>query len=126
MRFIPTRVHGAIDYLWAAALIGTPWALGFGSMWAEAMVPVFVGAFVVFYSLFTEYEAGIAGVLPMRWHLYLDVAVGSFLAASPWMFDTARSVWIPHIAFGAFAVAAGLLTRTRPKHAPAPPEPFPA
>lgn len=64
------------------------------------------------------------GVLPMRWDLRIDLAVGLFLAASPWLFGFARGVWVPHVAFGAFAVAAGLLTRTVPKYAPAPPEPY--
>jgi len=126
MRFIPTAVHGAIDYLWAVALIAAPWALGFGSMWAEAMVPLFLGAGAIFYSLFTEYECGAVGVVPIRWHLRLDLAAGLLLAASPWLFGFARTVWVPHVTFGTFAIVAALVTRTVPKRAPAPPEPFPA
>jgi len=124
MRFVPTRVHAVIDYLWAAALIACPWALGFGSMWSEAMLPVFLGLFVIFYSLFTEYEGGALGVLPMKWHLRLDLAVGLFLAASPWLCGFARIAWVPHVAFGLLSVAAALVTRTRATSAPAPPEPF--
>lgn len=124
MRFIPTRVHGAIDYLWGAALVAAPWALGFGSMWAEAMIPVAFGLGAIFYSLITEYECGAIGVLPMRWHLRIDVAAGAVLASSPWLFGFADKVWAPHAAFGLFSVAAGLLTRTSPVTRAAPPEPF--
>jgi hypothetical protein len=90
------------------------------------MVPVFLGAGTLFYSLFTEYEAGVRGVIPMRWHLRLELAAGLLLAASPWLFDFARTVWVLHGAFGAFAIVAALVTRTAVKRAPAPPEPFPA
>lgn len=125
MRFIPTRVHGVIDYLWGVALVGAPWVLGFGSSRAEAMIPVALGLGAIFYSLGTEYECGVIGVLPMRWHLHADVASGLFLAASPWLFNFANIVWAPHVAFGLFSIAAGLLTRTTPVRAAAPPEPFP-
>ena len=124
MRFIPTRVHGVIDYLWGAALAGAPWALGFGSMWADSMIPLALGLGAIFYSLVTAYECGVIGVIPMRWHLAADVAGGVFLAASPWLFGFADKVWAPHVAFGLFSIAAGLLTRTVPVTAAAPPEPF--
>jgi hypothetical protein len=126
MRFIPTAVHGVTDYLWGVALVAAPWVLGFGSMWADTVIPMALGAGAIFYSLITAYECGAVDVLPMRWHLRLDVAAGAFLAASPWLFGFARAVWLPHVAFGLFSVAAGLLTRTVPRHAPAPPEPYPA
>lgn len=125
LRFVPTRMHAATDYLWAAALIAMPWVLGHGSMFAVAMAPLFVGLFVIFYSVFTQYEMGVWGVLTMRDHLRLDVGVGLFLMASPWLFGFAREVWIPHVAFGAFAVIAGLLTSAVPSRAVAPPEWFP-
>jgi hypothetical protein len=126
MRFVPTAVHGVIDYVWAAALIGSPWVLGFGSSWGDAMVPVGVGLFVMFYSFFTAYEWGMFGVLTMRAHLWTDLGTGLFLAASPWLFGFARVVWVPHVLFGLFAVVAALVTRTVPRSAAAPPEPFPA
>jgi hypothetical protein len=30
VRFLPTRIHGVIDYLWGVALIATPWVFGLG------------------------------------------------------------------------------------------------
>ena len=124
MRLIPTRVHGVIDYLWSVALIAAPWALGFGSMWADAMDPLIVGAAAIFYTLITENEMGLRGVLPMRWHLWLDLAGGLFLAASPWLFGFAQTVWIPHVAFGMFSVAASFLTSTVPENPAVRPERF--
>jgi hypothetical protein len=124
-RFVPTQLHSAIDYLWAVAVIAMPWVLGYDSMFAVAIAPLFAGLFVIFYSVFTQYEGGVWGVFTMRSHLWMDVAVGIFLMASPWLFGFAREAWIPHVAFGAFAVIAGLVTSRVPKWTAASPEWFP-
>jgi hypothetical protein len=125
LRFVPTQLHSAIDYLWAAAVIAMPWVLGYDSMFAVAMAPVFAGLFVIFYSVFTQYEYGVWGVFTMRNHLWMDFGVGLFLALSPWLFGFAREVWIPHVAFGCFAMIAALVTSTVPRWTVAPVEWFP-
>ena len=38
MRFIPTKVHGVLDYLVGAALIVAPWLFGFAGMGGPAVV----------------------------------------------------------------------------------------
>ncbi len=43
MRFIPTRVHGVIDYLWSIALIASPWLFGFATSGAAQWVAVAFG-----------------------------------------------------------------------------------
>jgi hypothetical protein len=125
LRFVPTAFHAAVDYLWAAALIAMPWVLGERSMFAVAIAPLFVGLFVIFYSVFTEYEYGFWGVLTMRDHLWLDFGTGLFLALSPWIFGFAGEMWIPHVAFGAFAMLAAIVTSTVPQRPVAPLEWFP-
>jgi hypothetical protein len=114
LRFIPTRVHGAIDYLWGAALVASPWLLGYANGGAAQWVAVVFGAVAILYSLGTDYELGAVRLIPMPGHLALDGVAGAMLAASPWLFGFASEVRWPHLGFGLFSVAASLITRTEP------------
>ena len=114
MRFLPTRVHGAIDYMWGIALIAAPWLFGFASGGAAQWVAILFGAGAILYSLVTVYELGLLRVIPMSMHLALDGVAGAVLAASPWLFGFSREVVWPHLLFGLFSVAASLITRTDP------------
>jgi hypothetical protein len=116
VRWIPTRVHGVLDYLWGALLLASPWLLGYADRadkGAETWIAVVLALGAVVYSLATDYELGVARVLSMRAHLLLDLAGGVLLAASPWLFGFADRVWLPHVGFGLFSVAASLMTETR-------------
>ncbi len=114
MRFLPTRVHGVIDYLWGVALIATPWLFGFANGGAAQWVAVNFGLGAILYSVVTAYELGVLRVLPMEMHLGLDALAGALLAASPWLFGFAREVYLPHLLFGLFSVVASFITRTEP------------
>ena len=114
MRFIPTRVHGVLDYLMGILLIAAPWLLGFNQGGAETTVPVVLGIAVILYSLFTSYELGVFSLFSMRTHLTFDLLSGLFLAASPWIFGFAEYVYLPHLVLGIAEVMASLMTRTQP------------
>ncbi|MCB4825250.1 SPW repeat domain-containing protein [Roseicella aerolata] len=114
MRVISTRLHGAVDYLWGAALLLAPHWLRLPPGTPEARAAQAAGAGAIAYAALTDYELGLVPALTMRQHLALDIAGGAALAASPWLLGFARRRRSPHLAFGLFAVAAGLLTRTRP------------
>jgi len=116
MRFVSTRVHGAVDYLWGAALLLAPRLLGLPAGSPEARMAQAAGAGAIAYAALTDYELGLVPALTMRQHLALDLAGGATLAASPWLLAFSRRTRSPHLAFGLFAVAAGLVTRTRPDH----------
>jgi hypothetical protein len=115
MRFIPTRVHGVLDYLWSALLASVPWLLGFDLGRAESRVAWIFAGGAALYSLLTDYELGLFRIFSVRAHLALDVLGGLLLAASPWLFGFAERVCAPHLAFGLFSVFAGLFTRTEPR-----------
>lgn len=115
MRFIPTRVHGFLDYGAGLLLIVAPWLFGFADGGAETWVPVILGIGVIGYSLFTDYELGMVRTLPMATHLMLDIAGGIVLAVSPWIFGFADDVWVPHVILGLLEIGAGLMTRTTPE-----------
>lgn len=110
MRFLSTRVHGIIDYLWGVALLSTPWLLGFADVPAARWTAVVFGLGAILYSAMTAYELGVLKVLPMPLHLILDGLGGALLAASPVLFGFADRVFWPHLLFGLFSVAASLVT----------------
>ena len=117
MRFISTKVHGLLDYLVGGVLVGTsPWLFGYAKGGAETWVPVFMGIGAVLYSLMTDYELGVLRTLSMRGHLMIDWVWGVLLGASPWLFGFAGRVWVLHLAFGLFALAASLFTQRTPEH----------
>ena len=59
MRFIPTRIHGVLDYLTAALLVAALRLLGFARGGAETWVPMVLGACAALDSLGTAYELGV-------------------------------------------------------------------
>lgn len=119
MRFIPTRVHGMLDYLTGVLLIAAPWLFDFAQGGAETWIPVVCGAGALVYSLFTDYEFGLVRRLPMTTHLMLDAGSGVLLAASPWLFGFADYVWVPHLVFGLLEIGAALTTQKVPSIGPA-------
>ncbi|MBB4634176.1 SPW repeat domain-containing protein [Longimicrobium terrae] len=111
---IPTRVHGILDYLLGAVLIGLPWIAEFHRGGPETWVCVGLGAFVLLYSLITDYEPGLVRKLPMPVHLWLDALGAVLLAVSPWVLGFDEHVWIPHVAVAAVELLAAVLTNTVP------------
>jgi hypothetical protein len=111
MRFLPTSLHGVIDYLWGMALLSTPWLFGFADVPAAKWTAVFFGLGAILYSALTAYELGLIKILPMSLHLILDGLAGIVLAASPFLFGFSDQVYWPHVLFGFFSVAASLVTR---------------
>lgn len=117
MRFVPTRIHGMMDYVLGVLLIAAPWLFGFAENGAETWIPVILGLGVIAYSAFTDYELGLVRRISMPTHLALDGGGGLLLAVSPWLFGFADFVWIPHVVLGLIEIGAALTTETRPSHA---------
>ena len=114
MRFIPTRVHGILDYAGSAFLLGTPWFFQFDHGSAETWFPIIVAAGAMLYSMFTDYEWSVSRAIPMRVHLMLDMGAGLLLAASPWIFGFSHTVFVPHLTFGIIEIVIALFTSTHP------------
>ena len=114
MRFIPTRVHGMLDYASGLLLIVAPYLFGFADGTAAQYIPQALGAGILLMSLITDYEFSLAKLVPMPVHLGVDVAGGLLLAASPWLFGFADRVYWPHLILGLAEIGAGLMTRTVP------------
>lgn len=118
MRFIPTKVHGVLDYLVGIALIAAPWLFGFASVGGAAVViPIVLGIGLIVYSLFTRCEWGPFGVIPMPVHLVFDLVASAFLAASPWIFgfaDESLNVWLPHLVVGITVIVVVIFSKPQP------------
>jgi uncharacterized membrane protein HdeD (DUF308 family) len=113
MRFIPTKFHAPLDYIVGAALIASPWIFQFSEHTAATIVPIVLGIGLIAYSLFTNYELGVWKVAPMAVHNLIDIAAGTVLALSPWIFgfaDESANVWAPHLIAGLAAIFLGLTT----------------
>lgn len=118
-KFIPTKVHGALDYLVAIALIFAPMIFGFMGMGGPAVfIPIILGIGLFLYSLFTRYEWGVVKVLGMPYHLIFDVVASVFLAASPFLFGFYNpdmwNVWVPHVVVGLTVILVVIFSQPQP------------
>jgi len=114
MRFVPTRIHGVLDWLMGALLTALPWLLSLDRGRPEGYIPMALGVAILVLTFFTDHELGIVRRIPMVGHLLVDGLSGALLASSPWLFGFADRVYLPHLALGLTAVAASLVTRLQP------------
>jgi hypothetical protein len=118
MRFLPTKVHGLLDYIVGIALIAAPTLFQFQNVGGMAVwLPRILGVGLIVYSVFTNYEWGIIKVLPMSYHLAVDFVASLLLAASPFLFgfiNQPANAWLPHIAVGVTVILVVLVTQTHP------------
>jgi len=114
MRFIPTKTHAILDYATGALLIVSPWLFGFSGSAAATWIAVILGAGLIAYSLFTDYELAASRKIPMPTHLLLDAGSGAFLLVSPWLFGFADFVWWPHVVIGLLEIGSAVTTKKAP------------
>ncbi len=114
MRFLPTKIHGVLDYLVGIILIAAPWLFDFARGGAETWVPVILGAGTIIYSLMTNYELGMSKNISMDTHLSLDLWSGVLLAVSPWLFSFSEYVYLPHLLVGLLEIGVSLVTEKTP------------
>lgn len=118
LQFIPTKVHGALDYIVAIALLFAPMIFGFQSIGGAAVViPIILGIGLFLYSLLTNYEWGVFKAIPMPVHLAFDIVASLFLALSPFLFgfaDEAMNVWLPHVVVGITVILVVICSKSQP------------
>ncbi len=119
MRFIETKTHGYIDYLFGIVLILLPIIMDWDLSRAESIVPMVIGAMTIIMALMTAYELGAAKAISMKTHLTIDLLSGVVLAASPWLFGFADVVYLPHLIAGIAEIGISLMTKTEPVSRPA-------
>jgi hypothetical protein len=110
MKIIDRKTHGYLDYLVGVLLVISPWLFGFYEGGSESWVVILLGAGTLLYSLITDYELGLIGIIPMKSHLRIDLISGIFLAASPWLFGFSEDIFWPHVVFGIVEILVVILT----------------
>lgn len=121
-KFIPTKVHGALDYIVAIALFFAPWIFGFINVGGAAVfIPMILGVGLFAYSLLTKYEWGVFKVIGMYYHLIFDIVASAFLALSPFIFGfynaAMPNVWLPHVVVGITVIIVVIFSKTAPASA---------
>ncbi len=111
MRFLPTRIHGIIDYITGTFLIFVPAIFGLPYNKIEGLIIVILGIAAIVYSFFTDYELGVKKIISMPVHLNLDFLSGIILASSPWIFGFYGQAYLPHVLLGVFEMLASLITK---------------
>ncbi len=125
LRFIPTRVHGVLDYVHGGALLAAPELLGTKDEPRAALVSRLAGGGATAYTLMTDFEMGAVRKIPMSTHLKLDVLSGALLAGAPWLLGYARGgprYWLPHAFVGIAEVVVAMASKTEPSYYKAKPE----
>lgn len=114
MRLIPTRIHGALDDAMGIVLVASPWIFDVRDGGIETWLLVVLSIGMVAYGFLTDYELGLARVIPMPVHLGIDFVAGVLLAASPWLFGFSDEVKWPHPILGLLEIGAVLLSQHHP------------
>jgi hypothetical protein len=109
---ISTRLHGVIDYSWAAAASRLANRVDGATSTARLLRNAATAATAS--SFITNYECGAIRVMPMKGHLALDAVMCTALLASPLFLPASerRYAVVPMI-LGAIGLVTGLLTETR-------------
>jgi len=115
MKFIPTKIHGYLDYIIGLLMIAAPWLFGFHNGGIETSIFVVLGIAALVYSMLTRYELGVVKTIPMRAHLALDFVSGLLILVSPWLFGFSHLVFKPHVLFGIIEIGAAIFTQTQPE-----------
>lgn len=118
VRFLPTKVHGVLDYVVGLALIFAPNIFQFADIGGAAVfVPRLLGVVLIAYSLLTRYEWGVIKVISMPYHLMIDFLAALFLALSPFLFgfnNEEANVWLPHTIVGVAVILVVIVSKTHP------------
>ena len=109
---ISTRMHGIIDYTWAAAASSLAGRVD-GATSTARLLRGAANATTAS-ALLTNYECGAVRLLPMKGHLALDAVLCAALVASP-LFLPARErrYSVIPVLLGITGLIAGILTDTR-------------
>ena len=101
-RFITKNIHALLDYPVAVVLMAAPFLLGLGDSHPLALwlsVGTGVAAFVL--TILTDHMLGVVRVLPYKFHLTVDAAVGVTFVLAPFVLGFAGLDALFYLANGA-------------------------
>lgn len=110
---ISRRLHGVLDYGYAAAIAAAPEIFKFQNQPAATILCRALGALTLVTSFCTRYELGAIRVLPFKIHLAADALTGIFSLGAPFLLgfskhERARNAFV---GFGVLALVVASLTQ---------------
>lgn len=116
LRFLPTSIHGVLDFVGAASFAALP-SLTNPSP-AAAYFSYGLAAFCLVYALLTRFELGLLPLIPMKVHLLMDIAWGLLAIGVAIALATEPSAWRAATAvLGLVGVVAFFITKEEPTKA---------
>jgi hypothetical protein len=113
--FISATFYGVINWAGCILLLTSPFFLGYYQYRGAAfLLPVFIGWLQFIMAVFSDSKHGLIKVFPMQMHLFLDIIVGSFLMASPFVYGFSDKVFWPQVLLGGLFFFAGIFTKGSP------------
>ena len=108
-----------MNYLLSFTLILSPWLFDFSHVGgASLFLPIIIGWLQFIMAVFSNNSHGFLKVFPMEMHLFLDVIVGSFLLASPFVYGFSGEVVWPQVILGGLLCIMGIATKKSPYTTP--------
>jgi hypothetical protein len=121
-RPISSKTHAILGYATGIVLFFAPNIFGFADNGGAAVaIPRIIAVILLLSELFSNNGLSIAGIIPMRLHLMMDMVAGLFLAASPWLFgfhNQGANAWLPHLIIGLMYGAVAVMTQAEPAREP--------
>lgn len=119
---IPLTLHAASEPFLVALLIAAPFLFGFSDESAPTALSIVAGIVILIVSMSTQWKLSLVKVIPVEVHAMLDLGLGAFLIASPFIFGFSDigSATAFFIVFGVLEILATLATAWRGAKVPAP------
>jgi hypothetical protein len=110
---IPLAVHATVEPFVAILFIVAPFLLGFSDQSTPTAVSIVVGVAILVVGMSTNWKLSIVKVIPLPVHAALDLGLGAFLVAAPFLFgfsdESAPTIFF--VLMGVGEVLASLATR---------------
>jgi hypothetical protein len=83
---VPFFVHGVLDYVVGILLVAAPFLLGFDDIGAATAVSIVSGVVMLAVAAASDGPVSLVNSIPRPVHILLDVAMGAFFIAAPFLF----------------------------------------
>jgi hypothetical protein len=83
---VPYLLHGVLDYVVGALLIAAPFLLGFDDIGSATAVAIVSGVVLLAVAAASDGPVSLVNSIPKSVHILLDVAMGAFFIAAPFLF----------------------------------------
>ncbi len=110
MKFIPSRLHGFIDYATALILILAPLVV-LPAVGIAKWLSIAAGVGLIIYSLITDYSVSARKAISFRLHLTLDFLAGIVFVAAPFVFGFSGLVKNYYLVIGITVILVVLFTK---------------